>query len=29
MTEATAQVSRTIDASTDEVWKALTTPEII
>lgn len=29
MTEATAQVSRTIDAPADEVWKALTTPEII
>lgn len=29
MTQATARVSRTIDAPADEVWKALTTPEII
>jgi uncharacterized protein YndB with AHSA1/START domain len=29
MAEATAQVSRTLDARPDEVWKALTTPEII
>jgi uncharacterized protein YndB with AHSA1/START domain len=29
MTQATAQVSRTIDAPAGEVWKALTTPEII
>lgn len=29
MTQATAQVSRIIDAPADQVWKALTTPEII
>lgn len=29
MTEPTAQVSRTMDASPDEIWEALTTPEVI
>lgn len=29
MTEPTAQVSRTIDASPDEVWDALTDPKVI
>jgi uncharacterized protein YndB with AHSA1/START domain len=29
MTQPTARVSRTIEASPDEVWAALTTPEII
>jgi uncharacterized protein YndB with AHSA1/START domain len=29
MTETTAQVSRTVDASADEVWRALTTPQTV
>ncbi len=29
MSEPTAQVSRTVDASTDKVWTALTTPETV
>ena len=29
MTETTAQVSKTVQASVDDVWKALTTPRIV